>query len=185
MKHSEIERLLPSVIQRAQPPGSPLAAVLDVMETLHEPVERTLAGLVACFNPRSCDTRFIMMLAHWVNLDRLYASDEVSDQGPDWTPRPAPIALGRLRELIAAAPKLAGLRGTTGGLKSFVEIATGLKVAIDEAVTTEDGKRTPFHVRIVAPMEGQAHRELITRIVELEKPAYVTYELVFRDSADS
>jgi phage tail-like protein len=184
MKHAEIERLLPVVIQRAQPAGSPLAAVIDAMEALQEPAEEVLTQLVAFFDPRRCPPHFLTMLAHWVNLDHLYPRREAEVGGLDWTARPAPMAEGRLRELIASAPELAQLRGTAQGLKKFLEITVGMSFAIEETVADAAGAVIPFHVRIVAPTDAQAQRELINRIVELEKPAHVTYELVFRDSAD-
>ncbi|NUT32200.1 MAG: phage tail protein, partial [Hamadaea sp.] len=43
MRRSAIERLLPAAYQRAAVPGSVLGALLDVMETLHDPDERLLA----------------------------------------------------------------------------------------------------------------------------------------------
>jgi hypothetical protein len=46
-------------------------------------------------------------------------------------------------------------------------------------VLNADGKVKSFHIRITAPSELAGHRILIQRIVELEKPAYVTYELEF------
>jgi phage tail-like protein len=179
MRHSEIERLLPRVFQRAKPPGSPLAALLDVMEALHEPAEAILAELVGCFDPRRADERFLTMLAHWVNLDRLYPASESNEPGPDWRTRAAPLPPGRLRELIATAPRLAQLRGTARGLEIFLEIAIGMPFTLDEAVTTESGAVVPFHVRITAPAQAQPQHELIARIIELEKPAYVTFDLVF------
>ena len=47
MKQEEIERLLPWIFRRTVAPGSPLAAILEVMEVLHAPVEGVLAGLDA------------------------------------------------------------------------------------------------------------------------------------------
>lgn len=184
MKHADIASLLPVVIQRAQPAGSPLAAVIDAMEALQEPAEEILTELVSFFDPRRCPPQFLTMLAHWVNLDHLYPRSEAELGNLDWTARPAPMADGRLRELIANASELAQLRGTAQGLKRFLEVTVGMLFAIEETVANAAGAVIPFHVRIVAPAGAQAQHELINRIVELEKPAYVTYELVFRDSAD-
>ena len=133
-------------------------------------------------DPRRCDPRFLTMLAHWVNLDRLYPRRNDADAGPDWTIGQAPIHEGRLRELIALAASLAQQRGTASGLKAFLETAIGTPFEIDEAVADKPGAQIPFHVRIVAAEAVRAQRDLITRIVELEKPAHVTFELVFRDS---
>ena len=45
----------------------------------------------------------------------------------------------------------------------------------------EDDNCNPrrFHIRIQAPADAAAHIALIERIVEQEKPAYVSYELEF------
>ena len=45
MRRTEIERLLPAVFQRATTEGTPLLALLDVMESLHAPTERALVSL--------------------------------------------------------------------------------------------------------------------------------------------
>ncbi len=181
MRHSELERLLPAVFQRAKLPGSPLAAVLDVMEALHEPSERALAELASIFDPRRCDERFLTMLAHWVHLERIFPPGEGPSADIDWLPRATPIAPGRLRELISAAPWLARMRGTARGLVSFLELAIGDRFSLEEQITDEHGVLVPFHVRIVAPAGAESMRELIVRIIELEKPAHVTYELAFGD----
>ena len=45
MKQREIEQLLPGVFQRTAVPGSPLDALLGVMEGMHAPSEAVLAQL--------------------------------------------------------------------------------------------------------------------------------------------
>jgi phage tail-like protein len=180
MKRAEIERLLPAVFQRAQPEGSPLAALLDVMEEMHAPSERVLEQLVTFFNPRWTEERFLTMLAHWVNLHRIYPQQPFGAPSLDWSSRITAMEPGHLRELIAEAAALAQLRGTALGLRRFLEIATGQQpFELDEAVVDEHGETVPFHVRVIAPQQARVQRELIERIVELEKPAYVTYEIVF------
>jgi hypothetical protein len=91
---------------------------------------------------------------------------------------------GRLRELIAAAAHLSSWRGTAYGLVRFLEIATGAHgFRLEETVVGKNGSPVPFHVRAVAPESATEQRELIERIVKLEKPAYVTWELVFEGSS--
>jgi hypothetical protein len=88
--------------------------------------------------------------------------------------------LGRLRELVAAAVDISRWRGTARGLLLFLTTATGrTDFEVDEAVPGPDGLPRPFHVRVRAPSEVEAHRLLLERIIEREKPAYVTYELLF------
>ena len=52
MRADHITLLLPEVYQRAVVPGSPLAALLDVMDAMHAPVEAALGGLPAVFDPQ-------------------------------------------------------------------------------------------------------------------------------------
>jgi phage tail-like protein len=180
MHHAEIERLLPSVFQRANAPGSPLRALLEVMEALHAPAERVLEDLPLYLDPRSADERFLTMLAHWVDLDRVLPRRGFSDPPRGWSSPATGLAPDALRELIAQAARLAKLRGTAAGLRAFLEIATGHgPFRLEENVAAADGSVVPFHVRVVAPERAREARALIERIVELEKPAYVTYEVVF------
>ncbi|HVR84197.1 MAG TPA: hypothetical protein VMU54_07800, partial [Planctomycetota bacterium] len=88
--------------------------------------------------------------------------------------------LGRLRELVAGAAYLSQWRGTWRGLGRFLEIATGVSgFTVEESVAGTDGELIPFHIRIGVPRNARVHRTLIERIITLEKPAYVTFELDF------
>jgi hypothetical protein len=85
--------------------------------------------------------------------------------------------------LLAAAAYLSQWRGTARGLILFLEIATGTRgFEISEQIAGPDGRPQPFHIRIRAPEAVRLHRVLIERIIESEKPAYVTYELEFKPS---
>ena len=102
--------------------------------------------------------------------------------------KPSAIApstgLGRLRELTASAATLSRWRGTRKGLLLFLAVATGsTEFDINEQVI-EDGRVKPFHLHVTAPRHLEGHGDLIRRIIELEKPAYVTYELEFRVQND-
>jgi hypothetical protein len=46
-------------------------------------------------------------------------------------------------------------------------------------VADEKNQIRPFHIRVVGPAEAAVYQPLVERIIELEKPAYVTYELQF------
>lgn len=182
MQRAAIERLLPDVFQRAVEPGSPLAAVLDVMESQHGPAENALRNLPEVFDPRQTDERFLTMLAHWVDIARLIPQ-RVGEVELDWRPQAWPIPAGRLRELIANAAQLSQQRGTASGLLRFLEIATGAEpYALEERVPGDDGMPIPYHVRLIAPSAAHTLEELIRLIVEEEKPAYVTWELAWRQS---
>ncbi len=181
MKHSEIANLLPAVFLRALWPGSPFLALLEVMERFHAPSEATLASLAHYFHPYLAPDAFVPFLASWVDLEWLLRhSPDTDDQGDAAAHGQFPPGLGRLRELVAAAAYLFRWRGTNQGLTCFLETATGVAgFVIDEHIPGPDGRTQPFHIRIHAPQEAIPYHSLIERIIELEKPAYVTHELTF------
>jgi phage tail-like protein len=180
VKASQIKRLLPSTFQRAWTPASPLAAVLALMEDHHTPAESVLSQLNTFFDPRRAPDAFVPYLASWVDLEILLDLSH-SEDGP---PTPAlSTGVGRLRELVANAAMLSHWRGTRTGMRLFLETAVGITgFDINEAVTGPDGRIKPFHLMVTAPEEVLPHRSLIQRIIEFEKPAYVTYDLVFRST---
>ena len=179
MQRPEIERLLPEVFRAALSDSPPLAAVLDVMASLHRPDEAVLDGLDGYFDPSRTDDRFVPLLARWVDLERLFVQS-ATGRADSVEREPISTGHGRLRELISRAAFLSQRRGTRSGLVAFLETATGAPgFAIDEQIPGDSGRPRPFHIRVLAPSGQEPHRALIERIVELEKPAYVTYELAF------
>ena len=173
MNRETIETLLPVNFRRSVQPLSPLSALLDVMESMVRPAEATLEGLDRFFDSRRTPERFVPYLARWVDhgplLDRL--TEELG--GGEF-----PSGNGRLRDLVALAADLSHWRGTRRGMIAFLEVGTGLAgFDIEEHA---DGR--PFHLRVTAPPGAEAQRVLITSVVEQEKPAYTTYELVFTDT---
>lgn len=175
MKSSAIKRLIPEVFQRATTPGSPLVAILAVMEALHAPAEAAIENIEATFNPYRTPDRFVPFLARWVDLDRFFGSEI---EKADSSSVPIATGLGRLRELVASAAYLSQWRGTPTGLRRFLEIATGIiGFELDEHVLGADGSPRPFHVRVCIPKAAVGYRSLIEQIIDQEKPAYVTYEI--------
>jgi phage tail-like protein len=145
------------------------------MESLHEPSVRVLERLDAFFDPRRTPEAFVPFLATWVDLERLF-----DPRFGDLSASRAPIdtGVGRLRELTAAAAHLSKWRGTTRGLLRFLETATGESgFEVVESMPGAQGRPRPFHVVVRAPASVANHRGLIERIIDQEKPAYVTYEL--------
>jgi len=175
MKRTEIERLLPGIFQRTVKPGGLLAALLDVMETLHAPSEAILTDLEIFFDPYRAPDPFVPYLAGWVDLESLLIGVSEEDKVASF-----PTGVGQLRELVAAAAFLSQWRGTRKGLLRFLETATGVKgFEINEQVQTAIRQPRPFHLHIRAPQETRKHQGMIEQVIELEKPAYVTYELEF------
>lgn len=167
MRRQTIERLLPTAYQRAATEGSVLHALLDVMEALHAPDEELLANVDALFAPYSAPERFVPFLTGWVTLDYLVG-----------VPRPGgelrlPLPAGRVRDLIANGAALAKLRGTPVGLQWFLQIATGVT-----GFQIEEPPTRPFHFVVLVPPDARAYLGVIRRIVEMEKPAASTFEVM-------
>ncbi|MEK8105511.1 phage tail protein [Micromonospora sp. M12] len=79
---------------------------------------------------------------------------------------------------MANAALLARWRGTPYGMRRALELATGVAgFAIDEP--TEQ----PFHVLVRVPVAAAGQLAVITRIVEAEKPAATTVEIVLEEES--
>ena len=187
MNRDEIAQLLPAVFERtlrkhdplAAHRNTPLAALLEVMEVLQAPSEAVLAQLDATFDPRRTGDEFVPFLAYWADLTRLFDDNLNAKSRSGSGTLTISSGLGRLRELIANAAFLSQWRGTRKGLLLFLQTATGLgDFEIKENVGL-DGSPRPFHISVLAPKGSAQFDHLIERIVELEKPAYVTHEISF------
>lgn len=180
MKRDAIKHLLPGIFQQSLRDGNPLHAILEVMEGLHAPSEEKLRTLDWNFDPRRAPDKFVPFLARWVDLDRIFEKSVGEAGAGKPAARLLATGLGRLRELIAAAAYLSQWRGTRKGLLLFLQTATGeAGFEIEESVRGPGGEPVPFHFRVRAPQKIAALRTLIERIIESEKPAYVTFELEF------
>ncbi|MPZ68913.1 MAG: hypothetical protein GEU71_05230 [Actinobacteria bacterium] len=177
MRQTEIAELLPDVFKRTVPGEGPLRPLLGVMETLQEPSEEILATIDEYFLPHRTRENFVPLLARWLDLDWLMVENPDDSLPQDFTPLAS--GTGRLRNLIGAAVPLSKMRGTTDGLIAFLEIATGIKgFTVDENISA-DGSPWAFHLLIRVPRGAQMYQAMLHRIVQAQKPAYVTYELDF------
>ncbi|MFN8073810.1 MAG: phage tail protein [Kineosporiaceae bacterium] len=172
MRADHVALLLPEVYQRAVLPGSPLAALLEVMEALHAPTEEVLGSLPAVFDPQRAPERFVPYLAGWVDLDRWLEDDGTF-----------PAGSARLRQLVASAAALSRRRGTVSGLRDTLTLALGVPgVVVDDAVPAASGVGVrPFHVRVSLPAAAREYASLVARIVDQEKPAHVSAEIVYEE----
>ncbi|MCA9973659.1 MAG: hypothetical protein KC425_25775, partial [Anaerolineales bacterium] len=87
--------------------------------------------------------------------------------------RSFPPGEARLRALVAAAVPLAQRRGTAAGLRDFLTVATGL-----EGFEVTESETRPFHLEIRYPETAVGLRVFVERLIQFQKPAYVTCELV-------
>lgn len=171
MKRETIAALLPDVMRRADCPGTPLRALLEVVEGCLDPVDRTLDAVHAAFDPRRTRDRFVGMLAAWLDVADLTVEVHTAREGRLQT---LPSGHGRLRELVASAAELARWRGTARGLERFLTVATGCT-----GFTIEEPDEAPFRLRVRAPHAARPHAALVERIVAREKPAFVQCTVEF------
>lgn len=163
-------------MQRTVRQGNLMDALLQVMEDLHSPTDNILEKIDAVFDPYRTGDRFVPFLASWVDFDYVLGglSDEEVLSSPNYASR-----MACLRDLIANASFLSQWRGTNKGLLAFLELATGVSGFKIEETVIDDKSQTikPFHLKILTPAKAGEFTDLIRRIVDTEKPIYVTYEL--------
>jgi phage tail-like protein len=163
MRRTAIERMLPAAFQRGAGPGTVLGALLDVMEAMHAPDEDRLDRLDDLFAPYRTPDDLVPFLARWVALDGLVT-------------RSGGVPVGRLRDLVASGAALAQWRGTAEGLVAMLSMALGAT-----GITIEEPADRPFHFVVRAPVDLADRTSLIRHIVDTQKPAATTYEVVFTD----
>jgi phage tail-like protein len=173
VKQEAILERLPDVFkQAATGDDNPLAALLGVMEDLHEEDEVILATFGRYVDARRTTDAFVPYLAAWVDYAWLLL-DPPDNPYAD-VQRPFPGGLGRLRELVASAAVESKWRGTSIGLTRMLERATGVQgYQIEETVLDEAKRPLPFRIRVVVPRQAERFLDLVRRIVEHEKPAHV------------
>jgi hypothetical protein len=179
MRHSEIQRLLPEIFRRTIVPGTPLSALLEVMELLHERASRAIGRWDELLDPLLTDDDWVPFLGRWLDQERFFEAGRATDHCDSGVTQSN--RLGRLRELAGAGAQIAQWRGTARGLLLVLETVTGLpgQFMIDEQVRGPGSDVLPFHICVRAPASVLSDRCLLDRIIQQEKPAYVTYTLEF------
>jgi phage tail-like protein len=163
MRRAAIERLLPLAYQRATVAGSVLAALLDVMETLHARDEEILDRIDDLYTAYRSPDGMVAYLARWIAMDHVLAPGSAQT---------VPMPPGRLRDLVAEGAALAQWRGTPYGMSSVLRIATGVT-----GIVVDEPPDRPFHLRVRVPATAAHHLGLVSRLVRAEKPAATTYEV--------
>ena len=177
MERDRILRLLPEIYRAAAGDGTPLVAILSAMEAMHAPSEEILARADEFVDPYRAPDGFAIMLASWLDLDRYF--DWASGRRGLGAARYA-AGLGCLRNLTAEAAHLMRWRGTTYALERFLSVATGhTGFRVVENPVDQSGQPRPFHIQVEAPAAARRFGDLIRKIVDEERPAYVTYDISF------
>ncbi len=158
MRAAEIELLLPEVLRRTVVAGSPMAALVGVMEAMQAPAEAAVRDFPAVLDPLTTPDRFVDMLATWVDLARLGETSA------------GRIDSARMRLLVSLAADLAHWQGTPGGLLWLLGLATGVT-----GLRLEDAGA--FRVRIVVPAASAAQADLVRAIAAQEKPAHLVVDV--------
>lgn len=164
---------------------------LKIFEATLEPDIQILANLWAYLDPRTAPRGMIDFLAHWVG----------------WRIQPY-LSLEQQRQLIFNALEIYSWRGTRRGLRLYLHLATNLP--LDDHLPNEDDKHIgiyeffsdgfvlggssigqdailggvrPFHfkVRLRPELPNSIDEELIKTIIEQEKPAFCTYDLLIEN----
>lgn len=162
--------------------------LLRLFEQAFEPTHQTMEVLWAHLDPLTAPRALLPFLAHWV----AWPMDE------RWSET-------RQRRLIRHAIQLYRLRGTRSGLRLFLHLYTGLP--LDPQVAREADRQIsivessglglvlgqtrlgrdsilgggrPYHfvVRLREQFPNQVDATLVRRILDQEKPAHCTWELV-------
>jgi phage tail-like protein len=181
MKQHEIMRYLPEVFRRTVKSENPLEIILETMEKMHEPGEQVLDSLDMYFDPRRTEDALVPFMSYWINLEWLLTEEQKNGKNLKLENQEhLTNGLGRLRELIANASFLSKWRGTADGIKLFIIIATGVKsVEIQTNITHDHKKSLPYHFIIKIREDARRFEPVLNIIIEHEKPAYTTYEILF------
>lgn len=176
MDRNEIPRFLPESYRiAASRPNGPLAAMLAIMEGMHAPAEIVIDNLAAYVSPFAAPDPFVLLQASWLGIDRYF--DWSGDRPGAGTPR-FRTGIAPLRLLVAEAAELGRERGTQGALIRFLETATGIR-GFTVVEGAPDGTPIPFHFTVHAPAATAPLEDFILRIIEGERPAHATFDLVF------
>lgn len=144
--------------------------LLDACDALIAPVLCSLDNLDAYFDPALAPGDFVEWLAAWVGL----AFDEHQP-------------LERRRELVAAAIRLYGRRGTLEGTREFLESVTGGAVSVRDSggvrwSPVPDGELPGNSgcTVVVAVVGGNADAARVERLVAALVPAHVQIRIEVR-----
>jgi phage tail-like protein len=182
--HSIYTTFLPTVYQEIDI----IHRLIKIFEQAFDPVVNSFAAMWATLDPLTAPQTLLPFLAHWV----------------DW-PIDSRFDLIQQRQLIRRAVEIYRWRGTRRGLRFYLHLYTGLP--LDEEIPQEEHKSIaitepfgqgcvlgiahlgqdavlgggrPFHFQVClrAQPNHVLDEHLIRRIIDQEKPAFCTYDLM-------
>ncbi len=162
--------VLPEVFRVAALTSPPLRSVASVATQLHAPVVARLDHVDEVVDPLRTPEQMVGYLSSWVDLAWLTLPGSGGARSS--------LAGGSapLRDLITAAADLSARRGTPGGMREFLRVATGVDGFVVDDVSGA------FHVVVTAPAAAVDQLDAVQRIVDALKPAHVTAEVVVAPS---
>jgi phage tail-like protein len=154
---------------------------LLIFESIFRPIENTVDGIDAYFDPSMTPEPLLPWLASWVNLTL----------DPTWS-------IERRRELVKAAAELYRWRGTRRGLSEYLRIYTGSRPQISAYIQgmalepeTRLGVNTKLgssgvgnHFTVTLELDGDSEINpgTVRAIIEAQKPAHTVYTLEIRQN---
>ncbi len=156
-----ILQLLPAAYREAERklgPTTPLATLLEVMQELLQPIDDLIIDLPRTIDPRSCPEPLLPQLAAWLSDKRVEPVDSSCE-----------------RELLANLADFSAHRGTQRALSLTLRLVAGCR-----EVHVEESPATPFHLTVSAPESLRPELARLHRVLEQNKPAHMTAEVIFR-----
>jgi len=173
LERRDLVELLPEVMRLADLPGSPFAATLDAMHGLIGPTIARIEAVHTWFDPLTAPPAALRLLASWLDLS--VAADVTTACHDD-----AALRDQALRRLVIAGHDLVRARGTRAGLEHLLRIVTSTSgFTLDEASASP-----PFHLTVVGPAAVADRAGALARLIEHERPIYVTWSLRFEPSPE-
>ncbi|MGB8955746.1 MAG: phage tail protein [Tumebacillaceae bacterium] len=169
---------LPAVYQQDERSRDFMERFLSLFGTFFDEMEETIDHLSQYFDVDSSSGDLLRWLAAWLGI----AVDE------RWTD-------AEIRELMKRSPELFQKRGTRAGMEEMVEIFTGQKPFIVEffqykhLIDQSDIRSymeqlyglDPYRFSVLlkpGAIRSEAHRQIVQKIIEEEKPAFAEAELI-------
>jgi phage tail-like protein len=153
-------QLLPLAFREAErraPAGSPLSALLSVIEGLLQPIDDVVSDLHRHVDPRTSPEPLLPLLSTWLS-DSWVASVDASCE----------------REQLASFARFSAQRGTRQALCRALRLVAGCR-----DIEVEESPLVPFHFSVTLPDTLRPELGRLERTLELYKPAHTTAELCF------